>query len=138
MPVDRQAREANAQNLKQIRELRRRRIKLSAFVDEIFESEGHAIHDNVDGEIALIPIKAVPVAADMLIIEDSAVAGFPKRQISIGSLPSSGGGGGDPCITRAVSSDITIATGTTCLQRNPTIAAGVVVTVETGGEWYIL
>jgi len=56
-------------------------------------SDASAIHDDTSGEIAAITSKAVPVDGDFLIIEDSA-AGNVKKKITIGDLPSSGGGGG--------------------------------------------
>ena len=45
-----------------------------------------AIHDNVDGEIVAVALKAVPVTGDLLLIEN---AGAPnaKQRITIGSLP---------------------------------------------------
>ena len=51
-----------------------------------------AIHDNVAGEIALIPEKATPVADDLLVIEDSADSNNKKR-VQVGNLPGVGGGG---------------------------------------------
>lgn len=55
-----------------------------------FESLGSgdadAIHDNVANEITAITLKATPVSADELIIEDSA-ASYAKKSITIGSLP---------------------------------------------------
>lgn len=51
-----------------------------------------AIHDDVSNEIAGITEKAVPVAADLLVIEDSADANAKKR-VQIGNLPGGGGGG---------------------------------------------
>lgn len=45
-----------------------------------------AIHDNVAAEISAIAAKATPVAADYLVIEDSA-AGDAKKSITIGTLP---------------------------------------------------
>ena len=61
-------------------------------------ADADAIHDNVAGEIAAVAVKATPVAADLLLIEDSA-AGNAKKRITIGALP--GGGGGD--VTTATS-----------------------------------
>ena len=48
-------------------------------------SDSTAIHDNVAGEIAIIADKATPVAADHLLIEDSADSDN-KKDITIGSL----------------------------------------------------
>ncbi len=45
-----------------------------------------AIHDDVAGEIDAITNKAAPVAADRLLIEDSADS-FNKKEIQIGDLP---------------------------------------------------
>ena len=47
-------------------------------------TDDDAIHDNVDGEIAAVADKATPVAADHLLIEDSA-ASNAKKDITIGS-----------------------------------------------------
>ena len=48
-------------------------------------ADADAIHDNVAGEIVAITDKATPVAADHLLIEDSA-AGNAKKDITIASL----------------------------------------------------
>jgi hypothetical protein len=45
-----------------------------------------AIHDNVAGEIAAITEKASPIAADLLLLEDS-VASNAKKKGQIGNLP---------------------------------------------------
>ena len=58
-------------------------------------ADGSAIHDDIAGEIAAIATKATPVAADLLIIEDSA-AGNAKKAITVGSLPGGGGGITEP------------------------------------------
>lgn len=100
----------------------------------VIGTDPDAIHDNVAGEINAIALKGSPVAADVLVLEDSA-AGFVKKRVLVAAL---GGGGGDPCITRTVSSSLAIAADTTCLQRRPLIAAGVSVTIEATGEWLIL
>ena len=55
-------------------------------------SDATAIHDNVAGEIAAITEKATPVAADLMVIEDSA-AGDIKKRVQLGNLPGGGGGG---------------------------------------------
>lgn len=52
--------------------------------------DANAYHDNVAGEIAATALKATPVGADFLVIEDSA-GGNAKARILISSLPSSGG-----------------------------------------------
>jgi hypothetical protein len=49
-------------------------------------TDAAAIHDNVAGEIAAITSKASPVAADLLLIEDSAALNA-KRRATVGSLP---------------------------------------------------
>lgn len=49
-------------------------------------TDASAVHVNVGNEISLITEKASPVAADLLIIEDSAAAGVKKR-LQIGNLP---------------------------------------------------
>jgi len=50
-------------------------------------ADGTAVHDNIAGEIAAIVLKAAPVSADILLIEDSADANAKKR-IIVGALPS--------------------------------------------------
>jgi uncharacterized protein DUF5907 len=57
-----------------------------------------------------LTLKVAPVSGDILVIEDSA-AGFTKKQVSIGSLPTGGGGGSG--ITGATANGAMYATGTT-------------------------
>lgn len=52
----------------------------------------NAIHDNIANEISAITEKIIPVATDILLIEDSAAA-FVKKKIQIGNLPTGAGGG---------------------------------------------
>lgn len=49
-------------------------------------TDAAAIHDNIASEISAIAEKASPVAADLLIIEDSAAANIKKR-LQVGNLP---------------------------------------------------
>jgi hypothetical protein len=51
-----------------------------------------AIHDNIAGEIAAITAKATPIAADLLVLEDSAAANA-KKKATVGSLPFAPGTG---------------------------------------------
>jgi len=53
-------------------------------------ADADAIHDNVSGEIAAVAAKATPVAADYLLIEDSAATNA-KKSITLGDLPSKDG-----------------------------------------------
>jgi len=55
-------------------------------------ADSTAIHDNVASEISAITLKATPVSADILLIEDSAAANAKKR-ITVGTLPAGGGSG---------------------------------------------
>lgn len=48
-------------------------------------SDTTALHDNVAGEIAAITAKAVPVSADVLVIEDSADSDA-KKHVQVGSI----------------------------------------------------
>ena len=48
-------------------------------LDGLSGSDSDAIHDNVAGEIAAITVKASPIGADLLLIEDSAAANVKKR-----------------------------------------------------------
>jgi hypothetical protein len=50
-----------------------------------------AIHEDVAGEIAGVTLKGTPTASDLLLIEDAADSNNKKR-ITIGSLPTAGGG----------------------------------------------
>ena len=49
-------------------------------------ADADAIHDNVAGEIAAIAEKTAPVAADMLVIEDSAAANA-KKMVQFANIP---------------------------------------------------
>jgi hypothetical protein len=49
-------------------------------------TDDDAIHDNVAGEISVITEKTAPVAADLLLLEDSAASNAKKR-VQIGNLP---------------------------------------------------
>lgn len=53
-------------------------------------TDANAVHVNSSSEIFGITEKVTPIAADLLVIEDSA-AGYAKKKIQIGNLPSSGG-----------------------------------------------
>lgn len=54
-------------------------------------ADSTAIHDNVSAEINVIASKATPVAADIILIEDSA-ASFAKKKITLTSLLGAGSG----------------------------------------------
>lgn len=73
-------------------------------------ADADAIHDNVSGEINVVATKATPVAADVILIEDSA-ATFAKKKVTVGSLPS--GGGGAPASSIAEASGDTTETSVT-------------------------
>ena len=59
---------------------------------DLVEADATAIHRGAAGEIATIPEKVTPAAADLLVIEDSAAANVKKR-VQVGNLPGGGGGG---------------------------------------------
>ena len=52
-------------------------------------ADANAIHDNVAAEISAIAEKTAPVAADMLVIEDSAEANA-KKMVQLSNLPENG------------------------------------------------
>lgn len=52
--------------------------------------DANAIHANVAGEMAAVADKPLPVATDLLMIEDSA-AGNAKKSVLVGNLPASAG-----------------------------------------------
>ena len=76
---------------KTIREIYKRLRALETREYVVTAGDPDAIHDNVAGEIAAIAPKVVPIAADLVIIEDSAAANV-KKSVQIGNLP----GGIDP------------------------------------------
>lgn len=80
-------------------------------ITDLDHNDTNAIHDNVAAEINAITAKATPTASDILLIEDAA-ASNAKKKITIGDLPSSGGGGGVP-VTTAVTEVTGTTTGTT-------------------------
>ncbi len=49
-------------------------------------TDADAIHDNVDGEVAAVAVKGVPVVGDIILIEDSAAANA-KKSITLGTIP---------------------------------------------------
>lgn len=49
-------------------------------------ADGSAIHDDVSGEINAVVEKVAPIAADIIIIEDSA-SGNVKKKVQVGNLP---------------------------------------------------
>lgn len=76
----------------------------------------HAIHDNETGEIAAVAEKAVPVNADLVLIEDSADANAKKR-VQVTNLPpvdhdhSSAAEGGATLGAHTVNADLTLDDG---------------------------
>ena len=70
-----------------------------------------AIHDDTAAEISAVALKAAPVSADLLLIEDSAAANAKKR-VTVGSLPASGGGLADVYFGAGTDGVVTIAVNT--------------------------
>jgi hypothetical protein len=60
-------------------------------ISDLDHDDSDAIHDNVSGEISAITAKDTPTTSDFLLIEDAAASNAKKR-ITIGDLPSGGGG----------------------------------------------
>ena len=54
-------------------------------------ADGSAIHADTAAEISAISLKSIPVSADLILIEDSADSDN-KKKITVGSLPTGGGG----------------------------------------------
>jgi len=54
-------------------------------------ADATAIHDNVASEISAVAVKLTPASGDFILIEDSA-AGNAKKRITVGTLPTGGGG----------------------------------------------
>lgn len=81
-----------------------------------------AVHSNVTGEINALTSKATPVAADVLVIEDSA-ASFAKKKVTASSLGAAA----------ALTSSVTTATGTiTTTSATPVLATSMTVTPAAG------
>jgi len=72
----------------------------------------NAVHTDVAGEIAGVPAKASPVAADLVLIEDSAASNAKKR-VAIGDLPGGGGGGDVTGPSSSVDLGVAVFDGTT-------------------------
>ena len=68
-----------------------------------------AIHDNVAGEINAVTEKATPVAADLILVEDSADSNN-KKKVQVGNLPGTGAGGDTDAIHDNVAGEITAVT----------------------------
>jgi hypothetical protein len=94
----------------------KKRITIGDLSTPLAHAHANAIHDDVGGEIIAITLKATPVSADVLLIEDSAASNAKKR-VTIGSLPGGGGGGLD----------------VTELSANTTLTASGVYVVDTSG-----
>jgi len=62
---------------------------VEADITDLDHTDVDAIHDNVAGEIVLVPEKTTPASADVLLIEDSE-AGNAKKRVQIGNLPGGG------------------------------------------------
>jgi hypothetical protein len=62
---------------------------VSGVLDSTGGTDAAAIHDNVSGEISAITEKTAPVAADLIVIEDSAASNAKKR-VQIGNLGGAG------------------------------------------------
>ena len=71
-------------------------------------TDANAIHKNVSAEISTITEKVTPVAADLLVIEDSAASNAKKR-VQIGNLPA----GSAPIFGRDYASGVSEANSTT-------------------------
>lgn len=131
---------------------RSKKIPLSALPAQA-GADSTAIHDNVDGEIAAVTLKAAPVAADEILIEDSA-ASFAKKSATIGSIPIAQAQVVGVPVSVAQDAAATI-TGTTCAlylvdstsgtkvidDSDPSIYAGQIVPIRlalaSGGEYNI-
>jgi hypothetical protein len=96
-------------------------------------ADGTAVHDNIAGEILAVALKATPVSADLLLIEDSAAANAKKR-ITIGSLPGGGSGAIDTANTVWVAKDGNDGTGTSDRQDLPFLTIGAAITASVSGD----
>ncbi len=79
-------------------------------------SDTTAIHDDTAAEISAVASKAVPIAGDYILIEDSAV-GDAKKSITIGTLPAGGG----LLVQTSFVQDGAVATGTGTIPDDDTI-----------------
>ena len=72
-------------------------------IDDLESEIAGAIHDNVSGEIAALTEKTAPIAADIVLIEDSAAANAKKKAL-VGNIRTAGkiwlsAAGGNPSAT---------------------------------------
>lgn len=74
-------------------------------ITDLDHTDASAIHDDVAGEIHAIAEKATPVAADEIVIEDSAGGGWTKKRVSIASLLA-GTGAVIPLFSQVVDVDV--------------------------------
>lgn len=75
-------------------------------ITDLNHTDANAIHKTTSAEISGLTDKASPVAADVLVIEDSA-ASFAKKKVSISNLP---GGVDTTAIHKATSAEISAMT----------------------------
>ncbi len=75
-------------------------------IEDLSGVDNDAIHDNVAAEISAITAKGTPTTSDFLLIEDAADSNN-KKSITIGDLPSSGGGGSSPILSAYKTADET-------------------------------
>lgn len=64
---------------------------VEADITDLVHTDANAIHKNLPAEISTVAEKTAPIAADWVLIEDSA-AGNAKKKAQIGNLPGGGGG----------------------------------------------
>lgn len=55
-------------------------------------TDADAIHDNVDDEFVTATLKATPEGSDRILIEDNTGGIYSKKYITVGTLPTGGGG----------------------------------------------
>lgn len=69
---------------------------------------------------------------------DNSTNGFVSDNVQ-GAIEEAGiSGGSSFCYTRLVTMSETIPSGVTCFARNPILDTGVAITIDAGGEWYII
>jgi hypothetical protein len=110
-------------------------------------ADADAIHDNVSGEISAVTAKATPVAADYLLIEDSAVSNA-KKSITISALeaameglldlPDLQGAVTDDQVPNTITVDLatlaTTATTANAVANNSVTGAGIALASQAAGD----
>jgi len=101
-------------------------------------TDTNAVHVNASSEISGVAEKTIPIAADLLIIEDSAATNA-KKKLQLGNLGFSSSNAAIQFNAQTISANLTIPTGQNAVSAGPiTIADNITVTIADGSSWVIV